>query len=155
LEELTMNLRYGWLVVGLTPLFLFAAAQGQAVKDKVEKKEVEFIDADKLTKAFEDDEAAAKKKYGTFTPLVVTGTVNDVKAGAKGDTTVVLKGHKDSLSVACNFKEKDAVKTVTKGKSITVAGAGMGKMGSEVVVDFCSLIPGPVPSPKKDAPKQD
>jgi Concanavalin A-like lectin/glucanases superfamily/tRNA_anti-like len=111
-----------------------------------QKKNVESIAADKLTKAFADNEDAARKKYAGLAPLVVEGTVVEVEKLKSGNIYVHLKGHADAWKVTCDFEAKDAkavLESVKPNQKISVAGAGYGPViPREILIAFCKIVPG-------------
>jgi hypothetical protein len=110
-----------------------------------QKKNVEFIAADKLTKAFADNEGAARKKYAGLAPVVVEGTVVGVEKLKSGNIYVHLKGHADAWKVTCDFEAKDAkaiLESVKPNQKISVAGAGYGPViPREILIAFCRIVP--------------
>lgn len=110
-----------------------------------QKKEVEFLAAEKLTKAFADNEDTARKKYAGLAPLVVEGTVLSLEKLKSGNLYVHLKGHADAWKVTCDFEAKDAkaiLDSVKPNQKISVAGAGYGPViQREVLIAFCKIVP--------------
>ncbi|MCI0639324.1 MAG: OB-fold putative lipoprotein [Gemmataceae bacterium] len=119
-----------------------------------QKKNAEFLTAEKLTKAFADNEDTARKKYAGLAPLVVEGTVLNLEKLKSGNLYVHLKGHADTWKVTCDFEAKDAkaiLDSVKPNQKISVAGAGYGPViQREVLIAFCKIVPsgGPAIDPK-------
>ena len=68
---------------------------------------------------------AAKKKYEAGGRLTIEGVVKDVTTNDKGEVSVTLAGHDESVEITCNtFKNNEAVKNrVKKGQTIKVKGS--------------------------------
>src|SRR5690242_16775697 len=81
------------------------------------------VTAEELTRAFMDNESAARKKYGGLVSVQVEGVVNK-----KGEAIVYLKGATDRLGVACEFdaKQSKEAATVKVGQKFSAVGAGYG-----------------------------
>jgi hypothetical protein len=107
-------------------------------------KEAEVLAAADLTKAFADDEAAAKKKYGGLKALVVEGVVKETHVDKDGGASLLLKGHDDDHGVVCNtFAARDnkaVLDTVKEGQTVRVKGWGYGKQGEDVLLGNCQLV---------------
>jgi hypothetical protein len=115
---------------------------------KAGNEEFKILTAEELTKAFLDNEDAARKKYGGLAPVSVQGTVKEVLVTKEGHAMVYLKGSTDRLGVLCHFEVKDSKEPakLKVGQSIIVAGAGYGIQARDVMLGFCKLIPGAPPA---------
>ncbi len=84
------------------------------------------IQANTLTKEYEDNELAADGKYKDK-PLKVSGKISNI-AETLGNITVQLKGHKFIQTVMCSFEEaeKESVLKLKKGQKGTFTGRGDG-----------------------------
>lgn len=84
------------------------------------------ISAEDLTKAYDENELSADKKYKGKT-LEVSGRIENI-ADTLGNVTVSLKGHNAVVSVMCSFEEseKDSVANLKKGQKTTLIGKGDG-----------------------------
>jgi hypothetical protein len=117
-----------------------------------------ILSAEELTKAFLDNEAAARKKYGGLAPVAVQGVVKLVHVDKKGEVILYLKGAANRLGVACTFEAKESKEAakVKVGDQVLVAGAGYGVVAGDVLLGFCRLLPAagnPNPAGKRDAAK--
>jgi uncharacterized protein (TIGR03066 family) len=125
------------------------------VSDKggaVGSNDVKILTAEELTRAFKDNEDAARQKYGGLAAITVEGVVKDVLVNKMGEATVYLKGATDRLGIACVFeaKESPAAAKVKVGQKIIVAGKGYGmQIGDDILLGFCKLLPaGAKPNPR-------
>ena len=124
------------------------------VSDKGEvvgKNDIKTLTAEELTKAFAENEDAARKKYGGLAAVTVEGVVKDVFVNKMGEAIVYLQGATDGLGVACPFEAKESQEAakVKVGQRIIVAGKGYGIQGNDVLLGFCKLLPaGGKPDPK-------
>jgi uncharacterized protein (TIGR03066 family) len=117
------------------------------VSDKGEgvgKNDSKTLTAEELTRAFKDNEDAARKKYGGLAAVTVEGVVKDVFVNKMGEAIVYLKGATDGLGVACSFEARESQEAAKAkvGEKITVAGKGYGIQGDDVLLGFCKLVPG-------------
>jgi hypothetical protein len=108
------------------------------------KKELELVAAGDLTKAYADDEAAAKTKYGGRKAILIEGVVKDTHVDKDGAVSLLLKGHDDGHGVVCNtFGARDnkmLADTVKQGQTVRVKGWSSGKVGDEVLLGNCQFV---------------
>jgi hypothetical protein len=103
-----------------------------------------YLQAEQLTKDYDENELAADGKYKTKS-LEVLGRVSDI-AETMGKLTVQLEGHKQNginlTSVMCSFDESERanIARLKKGQLITLTGIGDGKtLGFYVGLNQCKV----------------
>jgi uncharacterized protein (TIGR03066 family) len=116
------------------------------VSDKGEvvgKNDSKILTAEELTRAFKDNEDAARKKYGGLAAVTVEGVVKEVYIDKMGKAIVYLHGTTDRPGVACTFEARESQEAakVKVGQKIIVAGKGYGIVGDDVLLGFCKLLP--------------
>jgi uncharacterized protein (TIGR03066 family) len=109
----------------------------------VGKNDGKRLTAEELTRAFKDNEDAARKKYGDLAAVTVEGVVKEVFVNKMGEAIVYLKGATDGLGVACSMEAGDNQEAakLKAGQKIVVAGKGYGIQGDDVLLGFCKLLP--------------
>lgn len=116
-----------------------------------QKKSPEIVSAAKLSQAFADDDAAARKKY-SMTQVIVEGTVLEIEKNKSGNVYVLLNGHADGWRVCCDFEGKDAktiLETVKLKQKLNAAGVVYSPaIPKEILVGPCKIVPS---SPQPDS----
>ncbi len=105
------------------------AEQTAAKEEKAEPKAAEpkamKVDAKKILKEFEDNEAAADAKY-KGTVIEVTGEIDKVDTEVWDDDQYIVQvnggGEWEFLTVNCNDLPSSAVTSLKKGQDVTVRG---------------------------------
>jgi len=96
------------------------------------------ISATDLQKAFENDEAAASKKYINKI-IEVTGKIASVKSGENNIVSVSLITGNEMSAVICTFPSIKTTKLAEAGNEITLRGECSGFL-LDVLLNNCALI---------------
>jgi hypothetical protein len=93
-----------------------------------------------LAQAFDDNEVAAKQKYGNR-PLLVTGTVAGVTLDFMDQPVVQMTGVNEFLPVQANFEGDVTEETgqLSKGQEITLRCKKIGEVIGAPMLDGCSF----------------
>lgn len=114
-----------------------AKSGGQAAGPTQPARQVTAVE---LARAFEANEAAAKKEYGDQ-PLKVTGTVDSVNLGIGDEAFVVLKGANMFSGPQVHFADNanDAAANLTKGQSLTVTCKDVSEVVGTAMLSECKM----------------
>ena len=106
--------------------------------EKVESVKGVVVPADKLVKAYIEDEKAANALY-LNKALQVTGVVSEIDQNQDGGQMVVLETGDPIAAVQCTLREKNI--KLEKGKTITLKGFCTGNSITGVTLTDCIVLP--------------
>ena len=117
-----------------TGIYLFNLRPGDLNKVKPDFT----LTAPDLFKYFEENEAAATKKYVNKI-VEVSGEIGSAKPGENGTLNVSLKTGSDLSSVICTFPGSRYPENMTEGSRITIRGECSGYL-MDVLLNNCAVI---------------
>lgn len=108
-----------------------------SVADVANSAPVRVLSADELVSAFEQDGAAAERRFAGL-PLVVSGVVASLHRGRAGGLVVNLRGSVFGV-VACSLEQVTCgeLAGLQRGTEVTVEGTFLGGRGLTVRVEGC------------------